>query len=151
MNSKRCRAFLAATLLLACPPVFSAGLVPVQVNDEVSYVSGGIGLDESTAIKQMRADYPLTMVFAETTSYGRNQYLAAVQVEIYRGSELVFETLTEGPYLLVQLPAGNYRVMAIHNGVPRVQAISVGSRPKQVGWTWQAPPDDQDPYLQRGE
>ena len=111
----------------------------VQVDNDVSYLTGGIGLEESTAIKEMRSDYPLTMVFAETTATGRNQYLYAVVVEIRRGNNLLFETRTQGPYLLVRLPPGSYRVTATHNGIPKSQTITVGTKPRQVGWSWKAP------------
>jgi len=126
-----------------------AELTPVQVNDDVSYVTGGVGLEESTAIKEMRKEYPLTMVFAETTSYGRNQYIYGVLVEIRRGDDLIFETETKGPYLLVKLPPGTYRVRAIHNMVPKIQTITVGTKPKQVGWAWPAIADEDDPYQSR--
>lgn len=125
-----------------------AELRPVQVNDNVSYITGGVGLEESTAIKEMRKEYPLTMVFAETTSYGRNQYIYGVEVEIVRGNELVFETETKGPYLLVRLPPGTYSITAIHNGIPKSQRVTVGTKPKQVGWTWPAIADADDPEPQ---
>jgi hypothetical protein len=137
---------LAAILLyLALPLAAIAELRPVQVSDGVSYVTGGVGLEESTTIKKMRQDYPLTMVFAETTSDGRNQYLYGVQVEIEKGNGLLFATETEGPYLLVRLPPGSYRVTASHNGVAKIQTISVGTKPKQVGWAWPAVSDRGDP------
>ena len=137
---------LAAVVLLALPVAAFADLQPVQVNDSVQYVTGGVGLDESTAIKAMRPDYPLTMVFAETTTYGRNQYLYGVQVEVHQGNNLIFNTRTLGPYLLVMIPPGSYRVTATHNGVPKTQTIKVGTKPKQVAWTWPAPIDEDDPY-----
>ena len=122
-----------------------AELTPVQVNDDVSYVTGGVGLEESTAIKEMRKQYPLTMVFAETTSDGHNQYLFGVEVAIHRGNDLVFETETDGPYLLVRLPPGTYRITATHNGIPKTRSVTVGTKPRQVGWTWPVIPDTDNP------
>lgn len=137
---------LMVVLLGAIPVQATADPLPVQVNENVSYVTGGVGLDESTAIKALRPKYPLTMVFAETTSYGKNQYLYGVQVEVRRGGEMVFSTTTKGPYLLVQVPPGNYRVTATNGNMPKTQTIKVTSRPKQIGWTWPAPADPDDPY-----
>jgi hypothetical protein len=148
------RRLLISVVMLLCsmlPLSAVAELTPVQVNGEVSYVTGGVGLEESTAIKEMRQDYPLTMVFAETTGDGRNQYIYGVLVEIRRGNDLVFETQTRGPYLLVRLPPGTYRVRAIHNMVPKVQTITVGTKPQQVGWAWPAIPDVNDPHQSRQE
>ncbi|MEJ2330642.1 MAG: hypothetical protein P8Z33_12455, partial [Gammaproteobacteria bacterium] len=81
------RFFFSVAILLGSllPLAAVAELTPVQVNDDVSYVTGGVGLEESTAIREMRKDYSLTMVFAETTSHGRNQYLYGVEVEIASG------------------------------------------------------------------
>jgi hypothetical protein len=134
------RFFFSVAILLGSllPLAAVAELTPVQVNDDVSYVTGGVGLEESTAIREMRKDYSLTMVFAETTSHGRNQYLYGVEVEIASGDNPVFETETSGPYLLVRLPPGNYRITATHNGVPKTRTVSVGTKPKQIGWTWPA-------------
>lgn len=136
---------LAILLLLALPTAAIADLAPVHVNDDVHYVSGGVGLEESSAIEEMRKDYPLSMVFAETTSNGRNQFLHGVQVEIRRDSELLLEVYTAGPYLLVHLPPGDYEVTASHRGVPKTQIIKVETKPMQVGWTWPAPKQELDP------
>ena len=146
------REFLIPAVILLCsmvPLSAVADLTPVQVNDDVSYVTGGVGLEESTAIKELRKDYPLTMVFAETTGDGRNQYLYGVEVEIYRGNDLVFGTETKGPYLLVRLPPGTYRITAIHNGIPKSQRVTVGTKPGQVGWAWPVVPDQDDPHQSR--
>ena len=90
MTKYRTFRFPAAILLGSILPFAAvAELTPVQVNDNVSYVTGGVGLEESTAIKEMRKEYPLTMVFAETTSDGHNQYLFGVEVAIHRGNDLV--------------------------------------------------------------
>jgi hypothetical protein len=48
------REFLIPAVILLCsmvPLAAVADLTPVQVNDDVSYVTGGVGLEESTAIK----------------------------------------------------------------------------------------------------
>ncbi|MEJ2320765.1 MAG: carboxypeptidase regulatory-like domain-containing protein, partial [Gammaproteobacteria bacterium] len=69
-------------------------------------------------------------------------------LEIRRDNDLILEAYTGGPYLLVQLPPGDYEVTATHLGVPKTQAIKVDTRPRRIGWTWPAPKDEVDPNQQ---
>lgn len=101
------------------------GLPAAQHAGPVTYLSGGVGSDESHAIKEAMHDYPLVLEFAGKTSYG-NEYLAAVPVKIVDAhGKTVLETSARGPFLLVSLPAGRYTVTASYGERTEHRSVSV--------------------------
>ncbi|ALV61697.1 hypothetical protein A8F72_25230 [Burkholderia cenocepacia] len=82
----------------------------------VTYLSGGIGSDQSAAIKREMDKYSLVLEFAGHTSNG-NEYLADIPVRITdaRG-KTVLSTVTAGPFLLISIPDGRYTVAATYRG-----------------------------------
>uniref|UniRef100_UPI00286E5FF8 hypothetical protein n=1 Tax=Deinococcus sp. TaxID=47478 RepID=UPI00286E5FF8 len=69
----------ALALGLACAAFAQVGLPPLQTFGSMSYITGGIGLDESTAMKAAEKDFALSLLFAQTT---RGEYLADVKLSI---------------------------------------------------------------------
>lgn len=104
----------------------------------VTYLSGGIGLDESTAMKQEAKNYPLELVFISKAG-PREEYAAGVQVKITdRHGKAVLEIVSDGPMLLATLPDGTYRVEAAKDGAAKVQqaAVKKGAHKRLVfAWT----------------
>jgi hypothetical protein len=100
-------------------------LPPVKHQGTVQYVSGGIGIDESEAMKAAARDYPLALTFAAQRD-GKADYVASVGVAIHdaQGKE-VLKATAEGPYMLVKLPAGAYKVSATYEGKAQVREVTV--------------------------
>jgi len=116
---------LLASAGLGVQPAYAA-LPPVQHQGNVEFVSGGIGIDESTSMKQAEKNYPLSMVFTQHMQ-GENAYTADVPVTITNASgTTVLQTTTRGPYLLVKLPPGEYTVRSVYNGTELTRRASVG-------------------------
>ncbi|AVG39606.1 hypothetical protein LMG6001_01961 [Achromobacter insolitus] len=131
MNKRIERCTMAAAMALgsmAFAGILStaqAGLPPVQQQGSVQYVSGGIGLDESEAMKAAAKDYPLALTFAAQRD-GKADYVANVAVTISDAQgKAVLQATAEGPYMLVKLPAGNYKVSATYNGQAQQRDVSV--------------------------
>lgn len=102
-----------------------AGMPPVQHQGSVEYVSGGIGIDESEAMKAAASHYPLALTFAAQRD-GKADYVADVAVVIRDAQgKSVLQVTAEGPYMLVKLPAGNYKVSATYNGQAQEREVSV--------------------------
>lgn len=76
------------------------GLPDVQHHGDVGFVSGGVGLDESTAFQRSESSWPLALRF---TGAG-GEYLSDVHVSVLdaQGGE-VLKTDARGPYMLVRL------------------------------------------------
>lgn len=102
-----------------------AGMPPVKHQGSVEYVSGGIGIDESEAMKAASGNYPLALTFAAQRG-GKADYVADVAVVIRDAQgKSVLQVTAEGPYMLVKLPAGNYRISATFDGKAQERQVSV--------------------------
>ncbi|WP_166218447.1 carboxypeptidase regulatory-like domain-containing protein [Pseudomonas atagonensis] len=106
-------------------PIDSAGVqVQQQQQNGISYLSGGIGMDESKAIQQTNG-YNVHMTFSVGVD---NKYIPDVDVVISKAQGQTVLNLTQaGPLVYVQLPPGKYTVQATRNGVSRHDTIDVGS------------------------
>jgi hypothetical protein len=102
-------------------------LPPAQQQGNVTYVTGGIGSDEWHAFERAEAQYPLTLEFAKQ-ALPRAEFLSDVQVVIQdmRGNE-VLNTTTQGPFLLANLPQGQYKVTVRYEGSTKQSTVSVNS------------------------
>lgn len=91
------------------------------------YVCGGVGAEESNAMRAAMKDHPLSLLFARPGG----AYLADVQVTVkdaQGGTALAMRT--DGPVCLVDLPAGRYTVEAESEGVVKTQVVSLGEGSK---------------------
>lgn len=82
----------------------------------VTWLSGGVGEDESQAIRQVMAGYPLVIEFLGKTQYG-NEYLANIPIRISdTHGKVILDTQSDGPFMLAKLPPGKYTATASYNG-----------------------------------
>jgi len=120
-----------AGLLLISAPAFAADEMPdAHVQDSsVPLYSGGIGDDEIAYIHSVQNQYNTKFLFTESNG----EYLADLPVNIRDGKgETVVSTVTNGPILLVNLPAGSYTVSATDAGVSREQKVTVSTHKLQT-------------------
>lgn len=108
------------TLTAYCAP-------EVQKQGDVSFVAGGVGVTEAQEIKALAGSYSLEIMFVVKSV--PNRYLAGIEVEIKDNKrKTVLKTLVQGPYLLVNLPKGNYTVHAANGASVRQQSVTVGGK-----------------------
>ena len=126
---------IAALVALSVASATSAQtiLVPQQdANGTASYVSGGIGEDEAEAMRQASANYPLTLELATAAGGPRDAYISDARVDIRDGSgNPVISTTTQGPIMLVRLPAGTYTVDVGWHGTEKHKTVEVGGQRRQ--------------------
>jgi hypothetical protein len=130
---------LVVSLSAAAWPSAAASLPAVQHAGSNTFMTGGIGLDESNALKAAMKHWPLTMLFAENAGK-RAEYVANVRVEVTGPKgQTAIETVTQGPYLLADLRPGAYQVAATldHKTLHRVVAVKPG-KPVEVTFVWPA-------------
>ncbi|WP_423392951.1 carboxypeptidase-like regulatory domain-containing protein [Burkholderia sp. LMG 21824] len=103
----------------------SDGLPAARQQGDVTFVSGGVGQDESTAFQHNESSWPLALRF---TGKG-GEFLADVHVRIVdgKGTE-VLKTDARGPYMLVKVPPGRYTVHASYQGNEESRAVTVGAK-----------------------
>jgi hypothetical protein len=106
------------------------------------YVSGGFGQEEREALAAVAKDYNLKLVFAEK---GSGAYLADVKVSIagMKGQTILDAVVSNGPWFLVKLPAGRYKITADAEGKTLVRNATItGGRHTQLHFYWR---DDDAP------
>lgn len=80
----------------------------------LSYMTGGIGDEEVLAMRPYAKKFTLNLLFSEGYA---GQSVTDVNVNIYdEQSKLVFRIKGAKPVLYVNLPAGNYTILANNNG-----------------------------------
>lgn len=106
-----------------------------ETQGDITFVSGGIGETERTAMQDMKADYNLNLLFAYK---GTGEFISDVNVQIAdrKGNALV-ETLAVGPYLFARLKPGNYIVTAEKEGKQiRRKATVTGRKTTSLSFYW---------------
>ncbi|MBL8666261.1 MAG: hypothetical protein JNM48_02230 [Rhodospirillales bacterium] len=110
------RLLLAAVIAGLCSTAVAqvVGPEPQTTSGGIRWVSGGVGFDETFALKQMEGGYNLRLLFAVQ---GSGAYLSEVPVIIQnRQGQSVFEETAHGPRLLAQFPPGPYTITAESGG-----------------------------------
>jgi len=102
------------------------GMPQIQHEGDIAYVSGGVGSDESAALKRAERQWPLAMRF---TGPGAD-YLADVHVRIVGPHDAeVLKADAKGPYMLVKLPPGTYTVHARYKDEDQTRQVHVSKGP----------------------
>jgi hypothetical protein len=101
------------------------GLPQIQQQGDVSYVSGGVGLDESKALQHAQSQWPLSLRFTGPGS----DFLADVHVRVVdaHGSD-VLKADSRGPYMLVKLRPGRYTVHAQYKDRDQTKPVTVPAK-----------------------
>lgn len=113
------------------------GLPQIQRQGSVEYVSGGVGLDESAALKSAQHQWPLALRFTGPSA----EYLADVHVRIVGPKKAeVLSAASRGPYMLVKVPPGRYTVHASYKDQEQTRTVTVASRPgARAEFHWNIP------------
>lgn len=131
---------LLMTASLGGAALAQAPLPAVKTSGSIQYLSGGIGSDESQAIDAASSQWPLTLEFAVNAN-PKPSYAADVAVTIRNGADAVFQATSSGPFLLVKLPPGNYKVEAVFKGQVIRHAVTVAAgKPARQSFLWPAQP-----------
>ena len=114
-------------------------LPPMHMKGDISYLTGGIGKSEASAMKHVARRYPLELEFVAKAK-PRDEYLANIKVKIKNAHDkLVLDTTAEGPFMLAKMPAGKYTVSAEHNGKMEHRTIEIAPKMhKRVVFVWKS-------------
>lgn len=123
---------LAASTWLSLPALAQGQIPEMQESGALRYSCGGIGEDESTAMRAAMKNYPLSLLFAEKSG----AYLANVAVDV-RGKQVSSQFTADGPVCLIKLPAGSYKITATtKGGSSQTQSVQVGQTPHQLDFRY---------------
>jgi len=121
----------ATTAALAAGPTLAQQLPTAHSLGDLRYQCGGIGTDESTAMRAAMKDYPLSLLFARADG----AYEANIEVHISSsqgGSKQAQSFVASGPVCLLQLPPGSYRVDVQGAGQSHSRTVKVGGAPQSL-------------------
>jgi hypothetical protein len=132
------RPFIALAIAIAMSASASDDpLPPLQNSGAIAYRSGGVGLDESAAMKADAPNHALTLLFASRIGT-RYAYIAGVDVAVAMadGTPLL-TTVSNGPYLSIDLPSGTYRISVVYQNKPRNQTVALSrGHHQQAVFAW---------------
>lgn len=126
-------AFVVGSLSLALSVNASNDAV-VQTTGNVTYVSGGVGTESIDRLNALAADFNLKLVFARTSG----EYVSGVRVVIADAQgKTLLEATSDGPWFLVKLPNGSYRIAATLADTALNHPASVGpGKTTTVDFRW---------------
>lgn len=102
----------------------------VQRIGDISYIAGGIGSDESDAIQAESKKWPLLLQFSQIDEKGWGSWISSVKVRIFDSQKReIFNTICDGPFLLLDLNSGEYIMEFTYNDVIQKKIVTI--KPKQ--------------------
>lgn len=127
-------------LLVAGTVIFSVGHAQIpdtQYSQGISYVSGGVGEEESQAILSEAKQWPLLLELSQLEN-GRGVWIFGAKIKILNSqNQVIFDAQADGPYILINLNAGQYQVEASYQGVVLKRSINIqGSTPQKLAIFW---------------
>jgi hypothetical protein len=94
---------------------------------------GGVGEEDQQRIKAEAGRHDLLVTFAAAGG----AYMADVDVQIRRGTQVVLQGRCNGPLMLVDLaPKGTYEISATAEGKTQRQQVTVGGKPASIVMRW---------------
>ena len=130
---------LLAFALMSSVAAAHAAMIEGRTTDGRRYVAGGIGLEESESMRQMAAQFSLAVV----TAARNGAYLANTHVRVLGpANKVVLDTVMDAPWLLVDLPTGQYTVLTTHAGKTIERRVNIAAgKPHRVVVQYDVPAD----------
>ena len=108
-----------------------AQIPETKYSEGISYITGGVGEGETTAILSEAKQWPLLLEMSQIEN-GRGVWIFGATVKIIDSKkQVIFDAQADGPYMLVNLVPGDYAVEAAYQGVVQKRAISIKSDSSQ--------------------
>lgn len=118
-----------------------APMPKIQQYGSTQFISGGIGIDECKALQTDACNWPLQLMFSEVQKGATvGAWVADVDIKITdKNGNSVLSTISEGPIVLVKLPAGSYTLTANYLGKLATRTFTIQEgRSQTVSVYWVA-------------
>ena len=121
---------LSIQLLIASSWVL-AQIPETQYSQGISYITGGVGEGETNAILAEAKQWPVLLEMSQMEN-GRGVWIFGAKVKVLNSQgKVVFDAPADGPYILINLPAGDYSIEASYEGVVQKRALTLKSNSNQ--------------------
>jgi hypothetical protein len=102
-----------------------AQIPQTQYSQGISYITGGVGEGETTAILAEAKQWPLTLELSQLEN-GRGVWIFGANIKIVNAKkQTIFDAVADGPYMLINLVPGDYVIEASYQGVAQTKALSI--------------------------
>jgi len=92
-----------------------AQLPQTKTQGTVSFITGGIGSDQSNAMYAAAKKWSVLIEMSQIDGSGRGVWIAGINVRILDSKQkTVLETVSDGPLMLLNAPAGQYEIEATY-------------------------------------
>ncbi len=128
---------LGALMMGATVAQAANNLPPVHQSGHIEYLTGGVGLDESTAIQSESKKWPLALEFAIKDKQ-RADFAADVNVVLSDAkNHPELHVKSGGPFLLAKVAPGKYMISATFAGKTlKRQVVVTSGKPTKVEFLW---------------
>jgi hypothetical protein len=117
--------------------VAQADLPEIQSRSNLSCMMGGIGADETEAMRLEAKKWPLNVEFTE--QQGKvYPWVSGAQLQILNQTgKVIFNETCNGPLFLAKLTPGKYQLVATYEGVTKRKSVFIEEgKPSKVSFTW---------------
>lgn len=131
------KTYLIAFCLVFFPLLSMAQLPQTQLENQIKFIQGGVGSDESDAIKLDAKNWPLLLEFSKRNG-NQSEWVSDVSVVINNSTgSKVFEYKINGPMLLIDLKPGKYAIESSFENQKIVTNLNVISgQHKTISISW---------------
>ena len=130
------RLILSAACIMFSSMVF-AQIPDTQYSQGISYISGGVGEEESQAILTESKQWPLLLELSQLEN-GRGVWIFGAKIKILNTmNQVIFDAQADGPYILINLTAGQYQIEASYQGSIQKKSVLIqGSGLQKLAIFW---------------
>ena len=117
---------LMYSALIAALSIGANALADVEQGNQngIAFENGGWSAETAQTINSHAGKFPVMLVFA----WNDGSYLSDVGVQVVNGKgDRVLSLNDSGPFVLIDLPKGEYTINVEHNGKSQSRRVNVGS------------------------
>lgn len=108
-----------------------AQIPETQYSQGISYITGGVGEGETVAMLAEAKQWPLLLEMSQIEN-GRGIWIFGATIKILNSSkQAIFNAQADGPYMLINLVAGDYLIEAAYEGVIQKRSLSIKAESSQ--------------------
>jgi hypothetical protein len=133
LNHQLWLAIIAISAIAALPAWADDNLLEVQEQGGVSYITGGIGKEESDALRATQTSYNLRIMNADKAGH----FSGDTRIIIIDLQQNVLLDADSGPMFYTNLPKGRYIVEGYSGQQVKKQSITItNGKPTRVRFMW---------------
>ena len=127
-------------LIFVCAFSFSfayAQIPSTKYSEGLAFISGGVGEGESEAILAEAKQWPLLLELSQLEQ-GRGVWIFGARIQILDAKQQsIFDASSDGPYMLINLKPGQYRIQATYQGALQTKTVEImADQSKKLSIFW---------------